>query len=161
MELGEIRNALLKSIGFDLYQSPRFIECMVCHLGELQQTSKQEVYDGETENGIRVEIKHSNIVSTTRCDGKPRRYFRWEKLQGTSGLGKDADVYVLVGFDDLDDMRPFTFLVIPALVVGNRTNITLSLDERIYRGSNEWAEFGCHIDCLHETIRLVMMESLC
>lgn len=130
------RRFVLEQIGFDLYQSPRFIEYFVCRIAGLNQTAKTVKWDGVDENGVKIEIKHAVIIRGKKFNVKQRysysySYFCFSALQGTRRKGKGVDVFVMVGYD----FETLRFFVIPATIVGKRRTIEILIDKRLCGGT--------------------------
>lgn len=140
----KIQQELLTLTGFDLFRSPRFIEALICQVCRLEQTHRTDSCDGISPSGMRIEIKHSNII----FKGNGSIYFQWENLQGTHRNGKEVNAYIFIGYDYTDDEKPLTALFIPAKVIGKRLTLSLRLNKRAFRGSNKWFEYKCSLDRL-------------
>jgi hypothetical protein len=136
-EVQKLRTRMKDLVGIELFECPIFIEQLVCTLGRLTRTSPEETFDGYGHDGLKVEIKHSNLTySKGRSSKLHSRTFRWDALQGCTGAGKDADVYVLTGYDyEQDQIR---FFVIPAWWVGRKKSIQLGLGDK--RTGCKWYE---------------------
>jgi hypothetical protein len=143
------RQQLLNELGFDIYCSPKFIEHLVCKLCGLQQTAKQNPYDGLHPTGFKVEIKHSvvcqytpsaKLVNGKILTARTHSFFAFTALQGTHRKGKEADVYVLVGSTH-NGLR-FFVLSLDDLIkkdgVGLRNRVDISLDEKRYQNTGKW-----------------------
>jgi hypothetical protein len=88
-ELYRLEREIRELTGFELFGSPRFMEDLVCKLCGLNHTEHRTRWDGETDDGMRVEIKHSNVTySKGRTSRLHSKTFRWECLQGGTRKGK-------------------------------------------------------------------------
>jgi len=148
-DLETTRQFLIRVFGFELYADPYFVERLVCKLGGLEQTDRGCPYDGMTCTGIKVEIKHSNAYRTADVEFSD---FTWHHLQGTNGAGKGADVFVLVGYDDLCPSGGLRFWVVPALVLEGIDRLRLSLSPRRCAGRVDLSRFACNIADIKDAI---------
>ena len=134
-------------IGCNLFQSPYFIECLVCKLCDLQQMQRISKWDAISKDGFRIEIKYSNSSVSTSAKRAPshKKYFRWESLQGGAQNGKEADVFILVGYDnEITTLDCFLFLVIPSWAIGKRKALQLGLIPHLAkqgRQTHKWKHY--------------------
>lgn len=152
------RRFVLEQTGFDLYQSPRFIEYLVCRVAGLNQTAKTVKWDGVDANGVKIEIKHAVVITGTKRKGKEylNSRFCFAGLQGTRRTGKEADVFVLVGYD----FTTLRFFVIPATIVGKRRMIDIFIGERLYRNTGKWLNYETAIHDLSMAISQAAHQNL-
>ena len=120
------------------------------YLGECQvilELAKRNIYchkldyvfelDLLLENGLRVEVKTSNIVSTRdkrRPNHLPRDVWTFNnpKKNGSrkivEGKYRNCDYYVLVCFDKL---KPIRYYIVPNEVVGNKWLMTVPVNRKV------------------------------
>lgn len=147
-----IRRMARESVGFDLFVAPRFIESIVRKICDLSETEYSMPWDGETQDGKKVEIKLS-VLKPYRSGGKR---FAWQKLKGYNGKTKKVDVFVLVGYDSRKEDFPLVFLVIPSSVMGNRKWIQYLIDPVNKNRSPKWSEFVVPVTKLKRAVELAV-----
>jgi hypothetical protein len=147
-ETESARQILLRQFDFDIFTSPMFIEAFICKSCGFTQTKKQVTYDATSQEGLKIEIKHSALIlSDAPSKGK---YFAFHALQGTTNKGKSADVFVLVGYAD----ERLRFFVVPAHIIGKRKNITIQIQERLYRNTGKWLNFEVTFSQLADAVKV-------
>ncbi|WP_143537519.1 hypothetical protein [Rubrivirga marina] len=144
MELKALRSLVLEHAGFDVMKSSQFTEAYVCHLLGAQQTSGHHKVDGLL-GDIRIEIKHAVAFDAETPYGTRRRLcFRY--LQGKAG--KDADVYVMAGYDN----AKYHYLVIPAVRLGGRRDLDFFLFGASGEKSERWQPYVVPEEHLREAV---------
>lgn len=149
-ELEAIRQKLIAKYAFDLYNDPLFIEAYICNLCGMAQTKKQDKYDALHPAGFSVEIKFSALIFS-EVKGF---YYAFSRLQGTSGGGKNADVYILVG-QSHNQLRIF---LLPAFKLNKRVDLEVLLGEKIYSGARKWLRYEVTLRELPEALHKIWEE---
>lgn len=127
-------------------RSSQFVEAYVCRLLGGRQTAHSHKVDCLCDE-VRIEIKHA-IAFDAEIDSGIRRRLCFRYLQGSKGQGKDADVYVMVGYDE----DKFYYLVIPALRLGRRRDLDFFLFNTDGRESRKWAPYLVPEENLKEAV---------
>lgn len=145
-ELVKVRESLLGLIGYDLFEFPKVMETITCHIGGLEQQRKTSKFDAIAKHGIKFEIKTSCVTFCAKLNN--RKVFNYHNLQGSGRRGKGVDGYIFVGYrNDAPELHPasrFRFFVIPASVIGKRNHLTvvISTGWRTQRANGyKWIEF--------------------
>lgn len=134
------RRQILRDHGFDMAHSPRFLEALLVGFIGGQATAYSDAVDCVTEAGVRVEIKSANVGIARRQGQRDRERFTFSALQGATGKGKEADVFVLVG---IKGERVFLW-VLPSAVVGSRSMIQMQAGGYERQGRDLWRAYLTH-----------------
>ena len=152
----QIRGHLISEFGFDLLESPRFIEAWLCEKCNLTQTSEyQKTYDATHVNGAKVEIKSSKRTFRNH-KRNPFYAYVFSSLQGVTNQGKGAHLFVLVGINN-GDLR---FWIVPSQAIGKRGRVEIQVTNIKYEGAGKWQKYEVDSDSLIERIDQVAKECL-